>query len=135
VRDGILSSVSVGYRRMDMKLTRASEEDGDEYTVTRWMPFEVSLVTIPADETVGVGRAAETEVPLKSAPKEQRMDKNNAPAGGAAEEKPLGAVEAEKSAARRSSTCASRTASTRASKRAGSRTARSSRRWRRRSST
>jgi hypothetical protein len=61
VRDGILSSVSVGYRRMDMKLTRSSEEDGDEYTVTRWMPFEVSLVTIPADETVGVGRAAETD--------------------------------------------------------------------------
>jgi HK97 family phage prohead protease len=57
VRDGILSSVSVGYRRMDMKLTRTSEEDGDEYTVTRWTPFEVSLVTIPADETVGVGRA------------------------------------------------------------------------------
>jgi HK97 family phage prohead protease len=47
VRDGILSSVSVGYRREEMKLTRSSEEDGDEYTVTRWMPFEVSLVTSP----------------------------------------------------------------------------------------
>jgi HK97 family phage prohead protease len=98
VRDGILSSVSVGYRRMDMKLTRTSEEDGDEYTVTRWTPFEVSLVTIPADETVGVGRAA--EVPLKPAArvaKEPVMSpEEQAAADAAAKNKNLGAVEAEK---------------------------------------
>ena len=59
VRDGILSSISVGYRRDEIKLTHSSNEEGDEYTITLWTPFEVSLVTIPADETVGVGRAAE----------------------------------------------------------------------------
>lgn len=90
VKDGILSSVSVGYRRDDMKLTRSGKEMPDEYTVTRWTPFEVSLVTIPADQTVGVGRAAEVEVPFKPAKpaeftKERQMDKaENAPAGGTA---------------------------------------------------
>ena len=27
--------------------------DADEYRVTNWMPFEISLVDIPADATVG----------------------------------------------------------------------------------
>jgi HK97 family phage major capsid protein/HK97 family phage prohead protease len=58
VKDGILASVSVGYSRDEMKLTRTGKEEEDEYTVTRWTPFEVSLVTVPADHTVGVGRAA-----------------------------------------------------------------------------
>jgi HK97 family phage major capsid protein/HK97 family phage prohead protease len=100
VRDGILSSVSVGYRRMDMKLTRASEEDGDEYTVTRWMPFEVSLVTIPADETVGVGRAAELKDRIQpaaaAAHKEHVMTPEEQAAADAAAKNKLGAVEAEK---------------------------------------
>ena len=59
VRDGILTSVSVGYLRDEMKLTREAKDGPDEYTVTRWTPFEASLVTIPADVTVGVGRAAD----------------------------------------------------------------------------
>lgn len=59
VREGILTSVSVGYSRDEMKLTKAGKDQPDEYTVTRWTPFEASLVTIPADTTVGVGRAAD----------------------------------------------------------------------------
>jgi HK97 family phage major capsid protein/HK97 family phage prohead protease len=59
VRDGILTSVSVGYRRDEMKLTRQKEGEEDEYTITRWTPYEVSLVTVPADAEVGVGRASE----------------------------------------------------------------------------
>lgn len=62
VTDGILSSVSVGYRVEDIKLTRSTDA-GDEYTVTRWMPYEVSLVTVPADESVGVGRSATPIIP------------------------------------------------------------------------
>jgi HK97 family phage major capsid protein/HK97 family phage prohead protease len=87
VREGILTSISVGYSRDDMKLTKESD-DGDEYTVTRWTPFEASLVTIPADTNVGVGRAAETlHQPAKSAElKERQMEAGtNAPAGGAAD--------------------------------------------------
>ena len=44
----------------------ASRKGGDAipvYRVTRWTPFEASLVAVPADVTVGVGRsAAEAEV-------------------------------------------------------------------------
>lgn len=58
VQDGILRSVSVGYMIDEMKLTRQADGEPDEYTVTRWTPYEVSLVTIPADPSVGVGRSA-----------------------------------------------------------------------------
>lgn len=57
VMDGILTSVSVGYSRDEMKLTKENKDGNDEYTVTRWTPFEASLVTIPADQQVGVGRS------------------------------------------------------------------------------
>ncbi|MBP7001713.1 phage major capsid protein [Amaricoccus sp.] len=56
VRDGEISGVSVGYR-ID-KAERAGERDGiPVYRATRWTPFEISLVSLPADETVGIGRA------------------------------------------------------------------------------
>lgn len=58
VRDGIRSLVSVGYRIHNMRLAK-SGDDGDEYLVDDWEPYEVSLVAVPADPTVGVGRSAE----------------------------------------------------------------------------
>lgn len=58
VADGIRANISVGYRVHEMKLIESSEDD-DTYRVTEWEPFEVSFVTVPADKTVGVGRAAE----------------------------------------------------------------------------
>jgi HK97 family phage major capsid protein/HK97 family phage prohead protease len=55
VNDGILRNVSFGYRISEMV---ESVKDGKStYTATRWEPFEVSLVTVPADHTVGIGRA------------------------------------------------------------------------------
>lgn len=36
----------------------ANSDDQPTFRVTRWAPFEVSIVPIPADATVGVGRAA-----------------------------------------------------------------------------
>jgi len=58
VVDGIMKNVSVGYQIDEMKLE--SESDGlDTYRVTRWQPFEISIVSIPADNTVGVGRGAD----------------------------------------------------------------------------
>jgi HK97 family phage major capsid protein/HK97 family phage prohead protease len=82
VRDGILASVSVGYRVDDIKLTRSGDA-GDEYTVTQWTPYEISLVTVPADESVGVGRSAEVlNQALAATPKEQsKMDAPNTAAG------------------------------------------------------
>lgn len=58
VEDGIRKNVSVGYEIKEMVLT--SEVDGIEtYTVTKWLPFEISMVSIPADQSVGVGRSKE----------------------------------------------------------------------------
>lgn len=58
VRDGIRRNVSVGY--MVHKAQLVETKDGLEtYRVTDWEPFEVSLVSVPADATVGVGRSLE----------------------------------------------------------------------------
>jgi HK97 family phage major capsid protein len=58
VVDGIRANISVGYNIHEMKLIETSDEQ-DSYRVTNWEPFEVSFVTVPADKTVGVGRAQE----------------------------------------------------------------------------
>ncbi len=56
VVDGIRRNVSVGY--MIHKATLVNSVDGlDTYRVTDWEPFEVSLVSVPADASVGVGRS------------------------------------------------------------------------------
>ena len=55
VRDGVLRNVSVGYQIADM------EQRGEDFVATRWSPYEVSVVSIPADPTVGVGRALDAQ--------------------------------------------------------------------------
>ena len=57
VQAGILRNVSVGYRINEVKLTEERENGTDVYTVTRWEPYEVSIVTVPADISVGIGRS------------------------------------------------------------------------------
>jgi HK97 family phage major capsid protein/HK97 family phage prohead protease len=56
VADNVLRNVSFGYRVMNMVSDGAEGTDAT-FTATRWAPYEVSLVTIPADPTVGIGRA------------------------------------------------------------------------------
>lgn len=77
VVDGIMRNVSVGYQIDEMKLE--SEKDGVEtYRVTGWQPFEISIVSIPADNTVGVGRSDEAkkgEVKILNNKKEASMPK------------------------------------------------------------
>lgn len=55
VVDGIRSNISVGYRVNKME---RSSTNKDEYLVRAWSPMEVSVVSIPADPSVGVGRSA-----------------------------------------------------------------------------
>jgi HK97 family phage prohead protease len=57
IANGIVSKVSVGYSIEGLRLV---EERGDVpvYRVTAWTPHEISMVSVPADDTVGVGRAA-----------------------------------------------------------------------------
>ncbi|MCB1955215.1 MAG: phage major capsid protein [Rhodocyclaceae bacterium] len=60
IADGLVRNVSIGYQIGERVLTRAAGEgQADEYRVTSWTPFEISLVDIPADATVGLGRSAE----------------------------------------------------------------------------
>lgn len=55
VLDGIRRNTSVGYVIHDMVLEK-QEEGLNTYRVTDWEPYEGSLVAVPADPTVGVGR-------------------------------------------------------------------------------
>lgn len=60
VLDGVRVNVSVGYEIHELRLEE--EKDGvATYRVTSWKPLEVSIVSIPADMSVGVGREAESE--------------------------------------------------------------------------
>ena len=56
VRDGLLLNASVGYRIHERVLLKKNEAGPDEYRVTKWEPMEISLVDIPVDHTVGIGR-------------------------------------------------------------------------------
>ena len=59
VADNVLRNVSFGYRIMNM-VSDGAEGDNATFTATRWSPYEVSLVTVPADPTVGIGRDEST---------------------------------------------------------------------------
>lgn len=73
VVDGIRKNTSVGYIIHDLILVK--QEDGvSTYRVTDWEPYEGSLVPIPADPTVGVGRAAEPPMAPRNHPPIERTD-------------------------------------------------------------
>lgn len=60
VQDGILRHISVGYSVNDMTCDNPEADwDDRRYIVTDWQPYEISLVTVPADTSVGVGRNAD----------------------------------------------------------------------------
>ena len=64
VSTGIVSDVSFGYEVRNYEII--APKNGEKYPtalVTDWMPYEISLVSVPADETVGVGRAMEDTCP------------------------------------------------------------------------
>lgn len=65
VLDGIRGEMSIGYRVREM-LRESSDDSGETYRITQWVPLEGSLVPVPADETVGAGRdAAGGALPVK----------------------------------------------------------------------
>ncbi|MGR3517758.1 phage major capsid protein [Sulfitobacter pontiacus] len=55
--DGVIRHVSVGYFVRAIK-TEEVEGERDKVTITDWEPFEISMVSVPADASVGVGRSA-----------------------------------------------------------------------------
>lgn len=64
VIDKIRRHVSVGYRVLGAKLEE-TRGDLDVYRVTDWEPYEISFVSVPADNSVGVGRSADS-LPVNS---------------------------------------------------------------------
>jgi len=65
VQSGTLKGVSVGYT-VDVweevaagKASSNGRFTGPAYIAVRWAPLEISIVSVPADDTVGVGREAE----------------------------------------------------------------------------
>ena len=66
VKDGILRNVSFGY-----SIDKMEEREGGDFVATSWRPYEVSVVSIPADPGVGIGRSlvdSETEQAASAAP-------------------------------------------------------------------
>lgn len=53
--DGGLRNVSVGYEILEM----TEDAKRNTYTATAWLPLEGSIVTVPADASVGIGRQAD----------------------------------------------------------------------------
>ena len=50
------------FYRSASKSDKKKESDVPTYRITRWMPFEASIVSIPADTTVGKGRSFESDL-------------------------------------------------------------------------
>jgi len=71
-QDAVRVNVSVGYEIRELELVK-QEGDSKTYRVTDWRPLEVSLVSIPADMTVGIGRSAAT-LPVQPRIPEQTMN-------------------------------------------------------------
>lgn len=78
--DGIITKVSVGYKVTGMRWME-EREDTDVYLVTSWMPYEISMVSVPADDTVGVGRSAENprEEPRRKPQQNERISNTPTP--------------------------------------------------------
>ena len=83
VQFGTLKGVSVGYsiKRYEVLDDKDSVSSNgrfkgpDTYVVTDWEPLEISIVSVPADPTVGVGRSAEEiHTSINTQEEEKSMD-------------------------------------------------------------
>lgn len=84
VKSGTLKGVSVGYRIDALEEVQAGKTSTDgRFTgpcevARKWQPFEISIVSVPADATVGVGREIEMqgEIPLSILERQLQVNKN-----------------------------------------------------------
>lgn len=91
IRDGILRNVSVGY-----SITDADQSRDGSIVATSWSPHEVSVVSVPADASVGIGRSLEsddtaapaaTSTPTPNSPVENAINLDEVRAQAAADER------------------------------------------------
>ena len=102
VKSGTLKGVSVGYQ-VDVweevekgKKSTDGRFKGECYIAKRWWPYEISIVSVPADDSVGVGRSMEDknmedemangrrETGISNNEERQAAQVNNGPAAPAA---------------------------------------------------
>ena len=90
VKGGTLKGVSVGYVVDDWEEVMPGKQSNDgRFTgpcsiARKWAPYEISIVSVPADPTVGVGRELEKpeppqdrkEIPLGLAKRQLQINKN-----------------------------------------------------------
>ena len=84
VKSGTLKGVSVGYRIDSLEEVQAGKTSADgRFTgpceiARKWWPFEISIVSVPADATVGVGREAgqQGKIPLSVWESQLQINKN-----------------------------------------------------------
>ncbi len=79
VQDGIRTNVSFGYEILDMEKVKGYDDDDDDKASYRvaTRPLEISLVSIPADTTVGVNRAKENKTNTTITEEIKVMEKEN----------------------------------------------------------
>jgi HK97 family phage major capsid protein/HK97 family phage prohead protease len=63
VRDGVLRNVSFGY-----SIDKMEERGSGDYVATAWSPYEISVVSVPADPGVGIGRSLTEDTAASAAP-------------------------------------------------------------------
>lgn len=66
ITDGIRMHVSVGYRIYKEEAT-GQDTPNPTYRAVDWEPLEISIVSVPADSSVGIGRSEQTQ-PAGNAP-------------------------------------------------------------------
>lgn len=81
VVDKIRKTVSFGYRTLEAELIASKDRESlPTMLIKRWQPFEVSLETVPADTSVGVGRNTdedyENEFVVRSVESEETEERN-----------------------------------------------------------
>jgi HK97 family phage major capsid protein len=72
IRDQIRTEISVGY------FVKAMRPEGEyngkrQFVATRWQPYEISLISVPQDYSVGVGRGASNVQPCTLEVAEERQ--------------------------------------------------------------
>lgn len=88
VRGGTLKGVSVGYRIDSIeevlagKTTADGRFTGPAEIARKWCPYEISIVSVPADSTVGVGREIDIIRPIPIEIFERQLQVNRNTIGG-----------------------------------------------------
>ncbi|MDF5404631.1 phage major capsid protein, partial [Vibrio parahaemolyticus] len=53
--------ISVGYRILEIVHVKRDDSGQDWYRATKWQPYEISSVSVPADTTIGMGRSEDED--------------------------------------------------------------------------